>query len=176
VRRPSAGRGRLPLSASGTRGWLLVAALLGVVSLALPWGRWSQQLTTAPTVAPGSCTTSWSYDGYPTTDCTSMMFFPGMDLTTGGVLMGTDLHARVLLVLAALLVWRAYRRRDPGRAVVDPAAALAVALGVLAVPLVGPAAQSGQVVWALALVALVVALRRDGLLGVPDRLRTAPRT
>lgn len=171
MRRPSAGRGRLPLAPTGTRGWLLVALALGALSLALPWGRFLETTVGPGTMTAGYCSTVWSADGGATLDCMPGLYFPGMVLTDDGVLTGAAIQPRVLLVLAALLVWRAYRRRDAGRRVTDPAAVLAVALGVLAIPLVGPAAQSGQVVWALGLSALVVALRRDGLLGLPDRLR-----
>lgn len=171
MRRPSAGRGRLPLSAVGTRGWLLVALVLGTLSLALPWGRFAESTLGPGTTTAGYCSTVWSSDGGATLDCVPGLYFPGAVLTSEGVLTGTAIQPRVLLVVAALLVWRAYRRSGAPAARVDPAAVLAVALGVLAVPLVGPAAQTGQVVWAVALAALVVALRRDGLLGVPDRLR-----
>lgn len=176
MRRPSAGRGRLPLTATGTRGWLLVALGLGALSLALPWGRFAETTLGPGTMTAGYCSTVWGSDGGATLDCMPGLYLPGAVLTSEGVLTGAAIQPRVLLVVAALLVWRAHRRRDPSRAVVDPAAALAVALGVLAIPLVGPAAQSGQVVWALGLAALVVALRRDGLLGLPDRLRRPARS
>lgn len=175
MRRPSAARGRLPLTAAGTRGWLALAAVLGVVSLGLPWSTWSGGSTTAGTLVPGGCTTSYGYDGFPTLDCTPMSFVPGFSFTTGGSLAGADLAARVLLVAAAALVWTAYRRRDPARAVLDPAAALATGLGVLAPFIAGAAAQTGQIAWVLGVVALVVALRRDGLLGLPDRVSRSAR-
>lgn len=170
MRRPSAGRGRLPLTAAGTRGWLVLAALLGVVSLGLPWG--SESFLLGGYLAPGSCVSTYDVDGFATLDCTYGSYVPG--IAVDGLVTGADLAARVLLVAVAGLVWFAHRRRDPAHAVVDPAAGLAVVLAVVAPLLAGAAAQSGQVAWVLGTVALVVALRRDGLLGLPDRVRSAP--
>jgi len=175
MRRPSAGRGRLPLPAAGTRGWLTLAALLGVLSLGLPWATWSERYATGGFLTPGSCTTTYDHEGFATLDCLPMTFTPGFDLTSAGTLTGADLAARVLLVVVAVLVWTAYRRRDASRAVVDPAAGLAVALAAVAPLIAGAAAQTGQVAWVLGAVALVVALRRDGMLGLPARVsRNAP--
>lgn len=173
MRRPSAGRGRLPLPVAGTRGWLVLAGLLGVLSLGLPWDTWSARYGTGGLLAPGTCMTTYDYEGFPTLDCTGSSYVPGFDVTSSGTLSGADLAARVLLVVVAGLVWLAYRRRDASRAVVDPAAGLAVVLAVVAPLLAGAAVQSGQVAWVLGAVALVVALRRDGLLGLPDRVRAS---
>ncbi|MET3805714.1 hypothetical protein ABIB25_002718 [Nakamurella sp. UYEF19] len=139
---------------ASVRSVFVVAAVLTVIALALPWQ--AAQLTTSvsPTFFPGSCITT--YDG--SLDC-----LPGFVGFSAYSLLhppqpGFSQPVRVFAVLAGLLMWQAVRRR------VDNLAIAGLACAVLGLAGAGLSPRSGPAVYVLALIVAVIALRRVGLL------------
>lgn len=143
----NAGR-RLPLNGS-----MVLAAVLLIVSLGMPWSRTvTAGLDVSHSLLPGTCTTM--VDG--SLDCTGMTWVPGW--STGSqvaVGAGYDSGARVGLVLALVAILMAYRRSNPTLLLGVPAG---VGLAVVAAGLTGFAGQL------LALAACVVVAPYTGLL------------
>ena len=144
------------------RRWLLIAAVAATLSLGLPW---STSPTFGVSVIPGFCSTSYCADGFATTECgpATTQFAPTGGLTPS---VGYQHPVRVLGLVTAGLVVAGYRRGHRGWLLAAPAP------GVLALCGYGLTGTSGQLVFAAALGALVMALVRDGV--VPRRPAARP--
>lgn len=154
--RPAAQRPLAPLR----HPFLVLAAVLGVASLGLPWG---------VTVASGGGglghRTSWhdlaGPDGVVPIPVAEPLFVQDSAVTR--VFVGAEHPVRVIALAAAVLLITAVRQGLPGRA------RLAVAVGALALPLdLSGGLTSGRAVYALALLLAAVAsgvLPRPGASG-----------
>jgi hypothetical protein len=147
------------------RSWLVLAAVAATVSLGLPWDTTVETGFGYTFYGSGLCYNSYDADGWMTTVC-DPYWTPRLEvkpeLTT---LLGTGHPVRALLPVTVLMVVAGYRRGNRRWAAAAPVPA---AVGLVASGVTGMA---GQWVFGLALAALVVALRRDGVL--PSRHRAA---
>lgn len=139
------------------RARLVVAAGLCAVALGLGWAATpgSEGYTTAGTITPGFCTSS--YDGY--LDCAPGIYTAGYYVggSPEGAARGFEADARVVLVPAVgVLLW-ASRRRTP--TTVRAVAITAAALGVIAVRAAGEGQTAGATVGAVAALLLLSVLR-----------------
>jgi len=140
--------------------WWVAAAVTAVVSLGLPWS------VTGGYTSPGFVVPDISVANPADGTITTIPGMIGLPITSPGLhLAGYQTPARVLVVVAAVLLVVAVRRRSPRWGVAGLAVA-AFGLVLAGVPLTG-----GGAVYLAALVLLAVALRRSALLprrgGVP---------
>lgn len=159
--RSALNQGRPPPIGAAARLWLAVALLATVLSVGLPWSATglSPGSYLPGYYTPGFCATVYDYDGYASMDCGPGYLSPGFYLSGYGFggEAGASHPARVFIAVGLLLVVLGYRR---GSAQVLTAALLIGAVGFLAYG-VSPAA--GQLSFGLALAALWLALRADGI-------------
>lgn len=136
------------------REWLWVAALLTLLGLGLPVGSWEVEgSTTSGWYVPGSCVSVYDYDGYATLDCTGGTYNPGLYLPgSEGWLTAAQSGIRVFIAATLALTFLALRRRSP------LAGTAAVAIGALGIVRYAVPPHPGIVVFALALLALYLAL------------------
>ncbi|MBM9465759.1 hypothetical protein [Nakamurella leprariae] len=125
-----------------------MAGALGVLSLGLAW--WPSVGVASTIYTAGSCYTD--ADGYLQCEPGMVLFGFGSD----GMVPGASTGARVFLTAAAAFIWWGYRRWSVALVRIG---VLVAACGLV---IIGPAVQSGPVAYLLAVVALVVGLRRDG--------------
>ncbi|WP_157970486.1 hypothetical protein [Nakamurella deserti] len=148
------------------RSWLVIAAVAATVSLGLPWKNTVETGFGYTFYGNGLCHNSYDADGWMTTVC-DPYWTPRLEvkpeLTT---MLGIAHPVRALLLLTVVMVVVGYRRGDRRWLVAAPAPA---AVGITAFGVTGMA---GQSLCALALGALLVALRRDGVF--PSRRPVGP--
>jgi hypothetical protein len=132
---------------------LLAAASVAVVALALPWQNTSVRVGVGPTYLPGYCGIGADGYGY----CDPGLITTGVTTSAGGPVSGFAGPIRVIAVLAALLLWSAWRGGSRQLAV---AGIILAGAGLFAD---GSAVTSGRLAWLLALTLVVVAWRRRGI-------------
>lgn len=147
------------------RWWYAIAALCGVLALGLPW-RKTVEFGVGFSGTPGFCYSAADADGWLTTYCDpwspSLAMQPHLAELTGA-----QSPVRVLLALTLVALVVGYRRGIVRLLRWAPAVA---AVGLFGFGVTG---EAGQISYVLGLVALVVALRRDGAL-VLDRPKLRP--
>ena len=141
------------------RVWFGVAALAGLLSLGLPW-RNSVELGFGFTYyTSGLCYNSYDYDGWMTTHC-DPWYVPNLEVKpTTALAIGAEHPVRVMLVLTVIALIVGYRRGVRSLLLAAPVIA---AFGLFGYGVTG---KPGQLAFAIGLAALLVALRRDGVLG-----------
>ncbi len=139
------------------RRWLLIAAVAATLSLGLPWKNSVEAGFGFTYYGTGLCSNSWDADGWMTTTC-DPYWTPQLEvkpeLTT---VIGAEHPARALVLLTVLALVVGYRRGHRGWLRLAPTPAMVALFGY------GVTGMSGQLAFALALGALVMALVRDGV-------------
>ena len=130
--------------------------MLAVLSLGMIW-RWSYTIGPGYFM-PGFCYTRYDYEGWAYTQCDPYYQYGSITPTE---MNGFAHPVRVLLLLAVLAVVVGYRRASRGLLLAAPALA---AVGLFAFGVTG---RPGQLVFAAAIGALLMALHVDGVLKVP---------
>lgn len=143
------------------RRWLVASGVLAVLSLGMIW-RWSYTIGPGYFM-PGFCYVRYDYEGWAYTQCDPYYQYGSITPTE---LNGFAHPVRVMLLLAVAALFFGYRRGSRALLLAAPA------LGALGLFAFGFTGRAGQLVFAAALVALLVSLHVDGVLRVPgaDRL------
>jgi hypothetical protein len=140
------------------RPWLLIAAVAAVVSLGLPWKKTVELGFGYTYYGNGLCYNSYDADGWMTTIC-DPYWTPQLEVKPQlATLIGTEHPVRVLALLAVVALIAGYRRHSRRLVLAAPVLACVGLLGF------GVTGMSGQVLFVLAVAALAMALRRDGIL------------
>lgn len=149
-----------------SRIWLVIATVAAVISLGLPWKKTTELGYGFTYYGTGLCSNSYDADGWMTTTC-DPYWSPQLEVQPElATMIGIQHPIRVLVVLAALALAVGYRRNARRLLLAAPVLAVVGLLGF------GVSAMSGQLLFVLAVGALLMALHRDGLLTRP-RVSTA---
>lgn len=150
------------------REWLILAACLTILGLGLPVGSWEiEDSYLHGSYNPGYCVTSYDYNGGSYLECTAGTISPSIYLAgSQGSLTAAKSGIRVFVALAVVLAVLAVRRNN------RLAAQAAVVTGVVGILRYAVPPQPGNIVFALALLALCLALQERRLIRLPHRLRS----